>query len=148
VAWPKFVSWRGKSSKTLGSLKATTCFSPLHFESASEHWGAQDRGRQHFRYRPVRPGDNPKPTFPGLLASRFFDRQHHIEAANRADFLDQLPRTVTEPFAMHPHLQASPERQRQKADQDVRFDPLGFPMKDRPQAQIVLADLERIFGLA
>jgi hypothetical protein len=61
-----------------------------------------------------------------------FDWEDHVHAAHSSDFFEKLAGASTQAFASHPHFQGSPQRQCQKADQDVGLDPLGFLMKDGP----------------
>jgi hypothetical protein len=76
-----------------------------------------------------------------------FDRQDDVDAPDSADFLDTLTGAGAKLFATHPHLQGAPERQSQKADQYVGFDPVSFLMKDGMQPEITLADAECSLGL-
>jgi hypothetical protein len=48
--------------------------------------------------------------------------------------------------AAHPHFKGAPQRERQKADEDVGFDALGFMMKNGAQAEIAFGDAEGFFG--
>ena len=116
----------------------------LHYIFDDFRRAGQDHSQpvEEFGHGPVGFGDHAQPDFAAA-----FDRQDHVHAAHGGDFFEKLAGASAQAFASHPHLQGSPQRQCQKADQDVGFNPAGFLMKDRPQPQIALAGAKGGLGL-
>src|SRR5207253_9199862 len=74
-------------------------------------------------------------------------RQHDVRALDAAEFIENRPRAVAQPRLALPLLQRLPEHIGEEAHQDVRLDPLGLLMPDRPERELTLLDAEGGFGL-
>jgi hypothetical protein len=122
-------------------------FSPLHLHDFWCVRQVQAEPVEQFGDGPIGTCDDTQAQFARLGALRIAYGQDDIHAAHGGDFLEELAGTVAQTFAAHPHFQGAPQHQTQKTDQDVGFDPFGFLMEDRPQAQVALADAKSIFGL-
>ena len=98
-----------------------------------------ESSRQQFRHGAIRSGDDAQPAdfAAGSLTGSTTSMLRTV-ATSLISWRAQSPRPL-------PRIHISRvrhKRQGQKADQDVRFDPLGLLMKDRAQAQIAFADAE------
>ena len=58
------------------------------------------------------------------------ERRHHVHRAQVGQFVQHLPRTADESFALQPAFQGAPHGQGQKADQVVRLHALFFVVID------------------
>src|SRR5207247_654037 len=70
-----------------------------------------------------------------------------VRALDAAEFIENRPRAVAQPRSALPLLQRLPEHIGEEAHQDVRLDPLGLLMPDRPERELTLLDAEGRFGL-
>ncbi len=76
-----------------------------------------------------------------------FDRDGDIHGADVGEGGDDFAGTGAEAFGLHPYFQRPPQGEAQKADEQMGFDPVGFLMIDRAQAQIAFGRAESGFGL-
>ena len=83
----------------------------------------------------------------GEHASGAFDRDGDIHGTDGGAGGDDFAGTGAEAFALHPHFRGTPQGEAQKADEQMGFDPVGFLMIDRAQAQIAFGRAESGFGL-
>jgi len=98
-------------------------------------WQIETEAVEQFGHRTVGARDHAQAQLACGVAAGFAHGEDDVHAAHGGHFFEKLAGAVAQAFAAHPHLQGAPERQAQEADEEVGFDPLGFVMEDRTQAQ-------------
>ena len=74
-------------------------------------------------------------------------RQDDVVGLDAGKLFEDGPRRVAEARALLPHLEALPQHEREKANEDVGLDPLLALMPDRPNVQLIFLDAKSRFGL-
>ena len=115
------------------------------FEDAAARGQFQAEAGEQFGHAPLGPRDGAQAQRGDRLAAAH--GQQHVHAFDGGDFFDQAARAGAQAFAAHPHLQGAPQRQRQKADQDVRLHAPGFLVVDGVQAEVAFGGAKGGFGL-
>ena len=73
--------------------------------------------------------------------------QDDVVRLNACEFFEDGARRIAETCALLPHLEALPQHEGEKADQDMRLHAIGALVPDRPHVQLILLDAEGRFGL-
>lgn len=74
-------------------------------------------------------------------------RQNDVLGLNAFEFFQDDARRITETCAALPHLQALPQHEGEKADEDMSLHAILALVPDRTEVELVLLDAEGGFGL-
>ena len=73
--------------------------------------------------------------------------QDDVVRLNACELFEYRARRVSETCALLPHLEALPQHEGEKADEDMSLNALRALVPDRPHVQLILLDTESGFGL-